>query len=130
MPGACSPRCSATAPISARRLLAEPDLLRALLRDGPDATLERLLEELRVEPGVRRARLMAVLRQSKRRLALADRRSPTSPGSGRSSGSPMRSARFADLAVGLALELLLGEAAERGEVAPGRRTSRSPSAAS
>jgi glutamate-ammonia-ligase adenylyltransferase len=105
-------------PYLSEALLAEPDLLSALLRDGPDATLEAVLEELRLEPGVRRARLMALLRQSKRRLALLTALADIA-GLWPLERVTDALTRFADRAVALALALLLREAADRGEIAPG-----------
>ena len=51
-------------------LLAEPGVLCSFLRDGPDVALEELLGQLRLEAGDRRAKVMAMLRLCKRRLAL------------------------------------------------------------
>jgi glutamate-ammonia-ligase adenylyltransferase len=97
-------------------LLAEPAVLRALLRDGPDAVGRSVLEELQAEPGVRRARMMALLRQSKRRLALLTALADIA-GLWPLERVTEALTRFADRAVGLALTLLLREAAERGEIA-------------
>ena len=57
-------------PFLGEALLAEPDILRALLQDGPDATFAAVMAGVAAEPEARRARVMALLRRSRRRLAL------------------------------------------------------------
>ena len=96
-------------------LLAEPGILRSFLRDGPDAVLAGLTEQLRFAASDRRARVMAGLRIAKRRLALLTALADIA---GIWSLEQVTGAlsRFADLAVQRALELTLREAAERGEV--------------
>ena len=100
-------------------LLADPDILRSLLVEGPDATFERLIERLRAEPCDRRSKVMATLRQDKRRLALL---SALADIAGWWSLEQVTGAlsRFADIAVQHALELTLREAMQRGEIEPGR----------
>jgi [glutamine synthetase] adenylyltransferase / [glutamine synthetase]-adenylyl-L-tyrosine phosphorylase len=95
--------------------LAEPDVVRAVLRDGPDRVVEELLAETRETPLGARQRFMAALRRHKRRVALAvaladicDRWSLEQVTAALS--------RFADLAIRQALNQALLEAAQRGEV--------------
>ncbi len=102
-------------PYLGEALLAEPEVLRALLTCGPDAAFERLMAEVGAAPGDRRARLMASLRHSKRRLALLVALADLA-GLWPLERVTAALSRFADLAVERALELTLREAAVRGEI--------------
>jgi glutamate-ammonia-ligase adenylyltransferase len=102
-------------PFLSEVLLAEPEVLRSLLIAGPDATLERLLAEVASAPVERRARLMTMLRQSRRRLALLTGLADLA-GLWPLERVTAALSRFADLAVERALELTLGEVAARGEI--------------
>ncbi|HET6520967.1 MAG TPA: glutamine-synthetase adenylyltransferase, partial [Geminicoccaceae bacterium] len=104
-------------PFLTEALLAEPDVLAGLLRDGPDATAGRLLAEPGESPLGQRTRVMAALRRTRRRVALlvalADLAGlwPLERVTGTLT-------RFADLAIGRALAQVLGEFADRGEIEP------------
>jgi [glutamine synthetase] adenylyltransferase / [glutamine synthetase]-adenylyl-L-tyrosine phosphorylase len=102
-------------PFLSEALLAEPEILRSLLTLGPDATFAGLIEPLGAEIGERRARLMAILRQSRRRLALLTGLADLA-GVWPLERVTAALSRFADLAVQQALELALREAAARGEI--------------
>jgi glutamate-ammonia-ligase adenylyltransferase len=102
-------------PFLSEALLAEPEVLRLLLADGADAAFERLIEPLETEIGERRARLMAILRQSRRRLALLIGLADLA-GLWPLERVTEALSRFADLVVQRALELTLAEAAARGEI--------------
>jgi glutamate-ammonia-ligase adenylyltransferase len=102
-------------PYLSEALLAAPEILRSFLRDGPDAVFESLLEQLRFAPGDRRAKVMATLRETKRRVALLTALADIA-GSWPLERVTEALSRFADLAAQRALELALREAAERGDV--------------
>jgi [glutamine synthetase] adenylyltransferase / [glutamine synthetase]-adenylyl-L-tyrosine phosphorylase len=102
-------------PYLSESLIAEPPLLRRVLADGPDAALENLLAEHAPEPPASRARLMAELRRTKRRLALLVAIADIA-GLWSLERVTEVLTNFADLAVQQALELSLREAAQRGEI--------------
>jgi [glutamine synthetase] adenylyltransferase / [glutamine synthetase]-adenylyl-L-tyrosine phosphorylase len=102
-------------PYLSESLLAEPAYLKEILADGPDAALEQLLAERPPDPSLSRAKLMAELRRAKRRLALLVALADIT-GLWQLERVTDALTRFADLAVGQALDLILREAAQRGEI--------------
>jgi glutamate-ammonia-ligase adenylyltransferase len=96
-------------------VIAEPAILKGLLADGPDATLDGLLSGLLTEPPGNRTKLMADLRRTRRRLALLVALADI-VGLWRLERVTEVLTRFADLAVQQALDLILKEAAQRGEI--------------
>jgi [glutamine synthetase] adenylyltransferase / [glutamine synthetase]-adenylyl-L-tyrosine phosphorylase len=102
-------------PFLSEALLAEPEVLRSLLLDGADGAFERLIEPLGAEIAERRTRLMAILRQSRRRLALLTGLADLA-GLWPLERVTAALSRFAELAVQRGLELTLAEAAARGEI--------------
>jgi len=105
-------------PYLSELLLAEPWIFDRLLRAGPDAVLADLLGELDALGPGNRSRLMAALRQSKRRFALLVALADLA---GLWSLEEVTGAlgRFADRAIQIALEQALAEVIQRGELAPG-----------
>ncbi|MGH6920152.1 MAG: bifunctional [glutamine synthetase] adenylyltransferase/[glutamine synthetase]-adenylyl-L-tyrosine phosphorylase, partial [Geminicoccaceae bacterium] len=95
--------------------LAEPDLVRAVLTDGPDRVIEGLIEETRDAPLGARQRFMAALRQHKRRVALAVALADIFDLWSLEQITAALS-RFADLAIRQALNHTMLEAAQRGEL--------------
>jgi [glutamine synthetase] adenylyltransferase / [glutamine synthetase]-adenylyl-L-tyrosine phosphorylase len=102
-------------PYLSEALLAEPPVLKSVLVDGPDAALEALLADHAAEPPGNRAKLMASLRRTKRRLALLVAIADIA-GLWPLERITEVLSRFADLAAQQALELILREAAQRGEI--------------
>ncbi|TVQ34318.1 MAG: bifunctional [glutamine synthetase] adenylyltransferase/[glutamine synthetase]-adenylyl-L-tyrosine phosphorylase [Geminicoccaceae bacterium] len=96
----------------------EADLVEAVATKGAAAALAAAFEELDDDHGLERSRLMAALRRTKRRVALA-----TALGDlgGELDGPSVTQAlsRLADQASDLALRLMLRFAVDRGEVDPG-----------
>ncbi|MDH3660937.1 MAG: bifunctional [glutamine synthetase] adenylyltransferase/[glutamine synthetase]-adenylyl-L-tyrosine phosphorylase [Alphaproteobacteria bacterium] len=95
---------------------AEPDVIRGFLEIGPDMTFEAILAE---QPPVRRRMaVMAHLRKARRRVALLAALADIS------GVWPLHKvtdalSRFADRAIGEALDLALSELADKGELAFG-----------
>ncbi|MFO1070061.1 MAG: bifunctional [glutamine synthetase] adenylyltransferase/[glutamine synthetase]-adenylyl-L-tyrosine phosphorylase [Geminicoccaceae bacterium] len=96
-------------------VLAEPQVLRSHLDVGPDATAAALLDEAASVDRNDRVRLMAGLRRSKRRLALAIALADMA-GDWPLERVCATLTTFADLAVQRCLEHLLLESAKRGEI--------------
>jgi [glutamine synthetase] adenylyltransferase / [glutamine synthetase]-adenylyl-L-tyrosine phosphorylase len=102
-------------PYLSELLLSEPALLRSMLAQGPDAALEALLAEQVAEPPGHRTKLMTSLRLTKRRVALLTAVADIA-GLWPLERTTEMLTRFADLATRQALELVLREAAQRGEI--------------
>ncbi|MGH6896484.1 MAG: bifunctional [glutamine synthetase] adenylyltransferase/[glutamine synthetase]-adenylyl-L-tyrosine phosphorylase [Geminicoccaceae bacterium] len=107
-------------PYLSELLIAEPTLLKRVLADGPGAALELVLAEHAPEPPASRARLMAELRRTRRRLALLVAIADIT------GLWPLERVTevltdFADLAVQQALDWHLREAAQRSEIALANR---------
>ena len=86
-----------------------------MLAQGPDAALEALLAEHAAEPPGQRTKLMARLRRTKRRVALLTALADIA-GLWPLERTTEVLTRFADLATQQALDLVLREAAQRGEI--------------
>jgi [glutamine synthetase] adenylyltransferase / [glutamine synthetase]-adenylyl-L-tyrosine phosphorylase len=102
-------------PFLSELLLSEPDLLGALLAEGPDAVRERLLAEtVALQPG-HRSKMMTALRVCRRRIALLTGLADIA---GLWTLEEVTSAlsRFAEAAIERALDQALLELAQRGEV--------------
>jgi glutamate-ammonia-ligase adenylyltransferase len=102
-------------PYLSELLLSEPAVLTGMLAHGPDRALEQLLAEHAAEPPGNRARLMANLRRTKRRVALLTALADIA-GLWPLERTTEVLSRFADLATQHALDLVLREATQRGEV--------------
>jgi glutamate-ammonia-ligase adenylyltransferase len=102
-------------PYLSELLLAEPTVLRRMLEVGPDAALDLLLADHLAAPSGNRARLMADLRRTKRRLALLTALADII-GLWTLERTTEVLSRFADLATQQAVDLILREAAQRGEL--------------
>ena len=92
---------------------AEPDVIRGFLADGPDQAFEAILREKPADR--RRTALMAHLRRTRRRVALLVALADIS-GVWPLSKVTEALTRFADAAVGAALDLALRELGEKGEL--------------
>ena len=110
-------------PFLSEALLAEPEVLRRLVRDGAEAAFGALLAEVEDLDVGDRARLALGLRRSRRRVALLVGLADLA-GLWPLEGVTTALTRFADLAVGRVVDHLLGEAARAR-----RAASRRPSAA-
>jgi [glutamine synthetase] adenylyltransferase / [glutamine synthetase]-adenylyl-L-tyrosine phosphorylase len=95
--------------------LAEPDVVRAVLGDGPDRVIEDLIEQTADTPLGPRQRFMATLRRHKRRIALAVALADIFDLWSLEQTTEALS-RFADLAIRRALSQTLVEAAQRGDL--------------
>ncbi|HEX6113475.1 MAG TPA: bifunctional [glutamine synthetase] adenylyltransferase/[glutamine synthetase]-adenylyl-L-tyrosine phosphorylase [Geminicoccaceae bacterium] len=102
-------------PYLSELLLREPAVLKRMLEVGPDAALDALLAEHAAEPPGNRARLMGNLRRAKRRVALLTALADIT-GLWTLERTTEVLSRFADLATQQALDLILREAAQRGEL--------------
>ncbi|HLT01535.1 MAG TPA: bifunctional [glutamine synthetase] adenylyltransferase/[glutamine synthetase]-adenylyl-L-tyrosine phosphorylase, partial [Geminicoccaceae bacterium] len=102
-------------PYLSELLLSEPAVLARMLEAGPDAALDWLLAEHAAEPSDNRARVMARLRRAKRRLALLTALADIT-GLWPLERITEVLSRFADLATQEAVDLILREAAQRGEI--------------
>ena len=102
-------------PYLSELLLSEPAVLTSLLAEGPDVALEALLAEHAAEAPGNRIKLMANLRRTKRRLALLTALADIT-GLWPLERTTEVLSRFADLACQQALDLILREAAQRGEI--------------
>ena len=102
-------------PYLSELLLSEPAVLRSMLAQGPDAALEALLAEHAAEPPGQRTKLMERLRRTKRRVALLTALADIA-GLWPLQRTTEVLTRFADLATQKALDLVLSEAAKRGEI--------------
>jgi glutamate-ammonia-ligase adenylyltransferase len=102
-------------PYLSELLLSEPAVLSDMLAQGPDATLERLLAEHASDPAGNRNKVMAQLRRTKRRVALLTALADIAGLWSLERATEVLS-HFADLAVRQALDLILREAAQRGEI--------------
>ena len=102
-------------PYLSELLLGEPAVLRSMLAQGPDVALEALLAEHAAEPAGQRTKLMERLRRTKRRVALLTALADIA-GLWALERTTEVLTRFADLATQEALELVLREAAQRGEI--------------
>jgi glutamate-ammonia-ligase adenylyltransferase len=102
-------------PYLSESVIAEPAILKGLLGDGPDATLDGLLAGLTAEPPGNRAKVMADLRRARRRVALLVALADIS-GLWALERVTEVLTQFADLAVQQALDLILREATQRGEI--------------
>ena len=102
-------------PYLSELLLSEPAVLSSVLADGPDVALAALLAEHAAEPPGNRTKVMANLRRSKRRLALLTALADIA-GLWPLERITEALSRFADLATQQALDLILREAAQRGEI--------------
>ena len=116
-------------PYLSEALLAEPDVLARVAARRAGCACGSGDRAAAAEPGDRRARLMAALRLGKRRLALLTALADIA-GLWPLEQVTEALTRFADLAVGAALELLLREAASAASSRSRRPDGRSPSAAS
>ena len=96
-------------------LLGEPAVLESMLAEGPDGALEALLAAHAAEPTGNRAKLMAKLRRTKRRVALLTALADIA-GLWPLERTTEVLSDFADLATQQALDLILREAAQRGEI--------------
>ena len=102
-------------PYLSELLLSEPPVLRRVLEDGPDAALDALLAEHVTEPPGNRAKVMGNLRRTKRRVALLTALADIT-GLWTLERTTEVLSRFADLATQQAVDLVLREAAQRGEL--------------
>ena len=102
-------------PYLSELLLSEPAVLRRMLEDGPDAALDALLAEHVTEPPGNRAKVMGNLRRTKRRVALLTALADIT-GLWTLERTTEVLSRFADLATQQAVDLVLREAAQRGEL--------------
>ena len=102
-------------PYLGESLLAEPDVLRRLLAEGPDWATEGLIEDAEDIPLGSRQRFMAALRRHKRRIALAVALADIL-GLWPLERVTEALSRFADLCIRQALNQALLEAAQRGDV--------------
>ena len=102
-------------PYLSESLLAEPAFLKTVLADGPDAALEALMAKRAADAPAPRTRLMTDLRRAKRRLALLVAIADIA-GHWPLERITEALTRFADLAVGQTLDVVLREAAQRGEI--------------
>jgi [glutamine synthetase] adenylyltransferase / [glutamine synthetase]-adenylyl-L-tyrosine phosphorylase len=101
-------------PYLSELLLNEPAVLNSVLAEGPDVALEAVLAEHAAEPFGNRIKLMANLRRTKRRLALLTALADIT-GLWALERTTEVLSRFADLATRQALDVILREAAQRGE---------------
>ena len=104
-------------PYLSELLLSEPAVLRRMLADGPDVALEALLAEHAAEAPGNRNKVMANLRRTKRRVALVTGLADIAGLWPLERTTDVLSC-FADLAVQQALDLILREAAQRGDIEP------------
>ena len=102
-------------PFLSEALLAEPEVLGRLVRDGAEAAFGALLAEVEDLDVGDRARLALGLRRSRRRVALLVGLADLA-GLWPLEGVTTALTRFADLAVGRVVDHLLGEAVRRGEL--------------
>ena len=102
-------------PYLSELLLSEPGVLRRMLEVGPDAALDALLAEHAAEPPGSRAKLMGDLRRTKRRVALLTALADIT-GLWTLERATEVLSRFADLSTQQAVDLVLREAAQRGEI--------------
>ena len=102
-------------PYLSELLLGEPAVLGRMLEVGPDAALDLLLAERAAEPPGNRARLMGDLRRTKRRVALLTALADIT-GLWTLERTTEVLSRFADLAAQQAVDLVLREGAQRGEL--------------
>ena len=102
-------------PYLGESLLAEPDVLRRLLAEGPDQAIDGLIEDAGDTPLGSRQRCMAALRRHKRRVALAVALADIF-GQWPLERVTEALTRFADLCIRQALNQALLEAAQRGDV--------------
>ena len=102
-------------PYLSELLLSEPAVLGRMLEIGPDAALDGVLADEAAEPPGNRARLMGNLRRTKRRLALLTALADIT-GRWPLERTTEVLSRFADLATQQAVDLVLREVAQRGEI--------------
>jgi [glutamine synthetase] adenylyltransferase / [glutamine synthetase]-adenylyl-L-tyrosine phosphorylase len=102
-------------PYLSELLLGDPAVLSRMLAVGPDAALDLLLAQHVAEPPGNRARLMADLRRTKRGVALLTALADITSLWTLERTTEVLS-RFADLATQQAVDLVLREAAQRGEL--------------
>src|SRR5918994_698230 len=102
-------------PYLSELLLSEPAVLKSVLAQGPDAALEAIFPEHAAEPPGNRTKVMAHLRRTKRRVALLTALADITGLWPLEQVTEVLS-RFADLAVQQGLDVILREAAQRGEI--------------
>jgi glutamate-ammonia-ligase adenylyltransferase len=102
-------------PYLSELLLSEPAVLKSVLAEGPDLALEAVLAEHGTERSENRTKVMANLRRTKRQVALITALADIT-GQWRLERTTEVLSRFADLATRQALDLILREAAQRGEL--------------
>ena len=102
-------------PYLSELLLGEPAVLRNMLAQGPDVTLEALLAEHAAALPGNRTKLMAELRRTKRSVALLTALADIA-GLWPLERTTEVLSRFADLATQQVLDLILREMAQRGEI--------------